>query len=34
MDLFHIQEEAVGSIFWHPDGWRLYRTIENYMRRR
>ena len=34
MDLFHIQEEAVGSIFWHPDGWRLYRTVENYMRRR
>jgi threonyl-tRNA synthetase len=34
MDLFHIQEEAVGSIFWHPKGWRLYRTLENYMRRR
>ncbi|MEJ0048351.1 MAG: threonine--tRNA ligase [Rhodospirillales bacterium] len=34
MDLFHIQEEAVGSIFWHPDGWRLYRVIESYMRRR
>jgi threonyl-tRNA synthetase len=34
MDLFHIQEEAVGSIFWHPKGWKLYRTLENYMRRR
>jgi threonyl-tRNA synthetase len=34
MGLFHIQEEAVGSIFWHPKGWKLYRTIEAYMRRR
>ena len=34
MDLFHIQEEAVGSIFWHPKGWALYRTVESYMRRR
>jgi threonyl-tRNA synthetase len=34
MDLFHIQEEAVGSVFWHPKGWRLYRTVEDYMRRR
>ena len=34
MDLFHIQEEAVGSIFWHPKGWRLYRTVEAYLRRR
>ncbi|HKM62519.1 MAG TPA: threonine--tRNA ligase [Acidisphaera sp.] len=34
MDLFHTQEEAVGSIFWHPKGWRLYRTVESYMRRR
>jgi threonyl-tRNA synthetase len=34
MDLFHIQEEAPGSIFWHPNGWRLYRTAEAYMRRR
>jgi threonyl-tRNA synthetase len=34
MDLFHIQEEAVGSIFWHPNGWKLYRTVEAYMRRR
>jgi threonyl-tRNA synthetase len=34
MGLFHIQEEAVGSVFWHPKGWRLYRTVEDYMRRR
>ena len=34
MDLFHIQEEAVGSVFWHPKGWKLYRTVEAYIRRR
>jgi threonyl-tRNA synthetase len=34
MDLFHLQEEAVGSVFWHPKGWRLYRTVEAYLRRR
>ncbi len=34
MDLFHIQEEATGSVFWHPKGWQLYRTLESYMRRR
>jgi threonyl-tRNA synthetase len=34
MDLFHLQEEAVGSVFWHPKGWKLYRTVESYMRRR
>jgi threonyl-tRNA synthetase len=34
MALFHIQEEAVGSIFWHPLGWTLYRTIESYIRER
>jgi threonyl-tRNA synthetase len=34
MDLFHLQEEAVGSVFWHPKGWKLYRTAESYMRRR
>ena len=33
MDLFHIQEEAAGSIFWHPNGWKLYRKAEDYMRR-
>ena len=34
MDLFHLQEEAVGSVFWHPKGWKLYQTAEKYMRRR
>jgi threonyl-tRNA synthetase len=34
MGLFHLQEEAVGSVFWHPKGWKLYRTAEDYMRRR
>jgi threonyl-tRNA synthetase len=34
MDLFHLQEEATGSVFWHPKGWKLYRTAETYMRRR
>ncbi len=34
MDLFHLQDEAVGSVFWHPLGWRLYRAIESYLRRR
>src|SRR5207249_8248156 len=34
LDLFHQQEEAVGSVFWHPKGWTLYRVIEDYMRRR
>ena len=34
MDLFHIEEAATGSVFWHPKGWRLYRTAESYMRRR
>ena len=33
MDLVHLQEEAVGSVFWHPKGWRLYRAVEDYMRR-
>ncbi|GBQ08603.1 threonine--tRNA ligase [Saccharibacter floricola] len=33
MDLFHIQEEAVGQIFWHQKGWRLYSTVQDYMRR-
>ncbi len=32
MDLFHMQEEAVGSVFWHPKGWILYRTLQNYIR--
>ena len=34
MSLFHQQEEATGSVFWHPKGWTLYRVIEDYMRRR
>jgi threonyl-tRNA synthetase len=34
MGLFHLQEEAVGSVFWHPKGWRLYRAVEAYLRRR
>ncbi len=34
MDLFHLQEEAPGAVFWHPNGWKLYRKAEAYMRRR
>jgi len=34
MNLFHIQEEAVGSVFWHANGWALYRVAEDYMRAR
>ena len=34
LDLFHLGEEAVGSVFWHPKGWTLFRIIEAYMRRR
>jgi threonyl-tRNA synthetase len=34
MDLFHFQEEAPGSVFWHPKGWTLFQTLINYMRRR
>lgn len=33
MDLFHVQEEATGQVFWHPKGWTLYRTLEGYIRR-
>ena len=32
LDLFHLQPEAPGMVFWHDKGWRLYRTIENYVR--
>lgn len=32
LDLFHIQEEAVGSVFWHPNGYIIYREIEKYIR--
>ncbi len=31
-DLFHLQEEAPGMVFWHPKGWSIYTEIENYMR--
>jgi len=34
MELFHFQEEAPGMVFWHPDGWSIYRALEDYMRRR
>jgi threonyl-tRNA synthetase len=34
MDLFHFQEEAPGMVFWHPNGWTIYRALEDYMRRR
>jgi threonyl-tRNA synthetase len=34
MDLFHVQEDAAGSVFWHPHGWTLWRAVENYIRRR
>jgi threonyl-tRNA synthetase len=34
MELFHLQEEAVGSVFWHPKGWNLYETLRQYIRRR
>ena len=32
LDLFHLQEEAPGMVFWHPRGWALYQVIEQYMR--
>jgi threonyl-tRNA synthetase len=34
MDLFHFQEEAPGSVFWHPKGWTLFQLLEQYIRRR
>ena len=34
LDLFHLQEEAQGAVFWHPKGWTLYRTLQTYMRGR
>jgi len=33
MELFHMQEEAPGQIFWHPNGWNIYTTLQDYMRR-
>jgi threonyl-tRNA synthetase len=34
LGLFHQQDEAVGSVFWHPKGWQLWRSVENYVRER
>ena len=34
MELFHIQDEAPGMVFWHPNGWQIYRQLEDYMRGR
>nr|WP_314441780.1 threonine--tRNA ligase [uncultured Sphingomonas sp.] len=34
MDLFHLQEEAHGSVFWHPNGYKVWRELEAYMRRK
>ncbi|MFD1795943.1 threonine--tRNA ligase [Paracoccus aurantiacus] len=34
MDLFHMQEEAPGQVFWHPNGWNIYVALQDYMRRR
>ena len=34
MSLFHMQEEAMGSVFWHPNGWTVYRAVEDYVRMR
>ena len=34
MELYHFQEEAAGSVFWHPKGWTLYRALESYVRKR
>ncbi len=34
MDLYHFQEEAPGSVFWHAKGWSLFQALENYIRRR
>jgi threonyl-tRNA synthetase len=34
MELFHLQEEAPGMVFWHPNGWTIYRQLEDYIRGR
>lgn len=34
MDLFHMQEEAPGMVFWHPNGWTIYKTVEQYVRKK
>ncbi|MGB1092263.1 MAG: threonine--tRNA ligase [Oceanobacter sp.] len=33
LDLFHLQEEAPGMVFWHPNGWTVYQVLEQYMRK-
>ena len=34
LELFHFQDEAPGMVFWHPNGWAIYRALEDYMRKR
>ncbi len=34
LDLFHLQDNAIGAVFWHPKGWRLFQTLISYMRAR
>ena len=34
MDLYHMQEEAPGQVFWHPNGWTIYTALQDYMRRK
>lgn len=34
MDLYHMQEEAPGQVFWHANGWTIYKTLQDYMRRK
>jgi len=34
MDLFHMQEEAPGQVFWHPNGWTIYTQLQDFMRRK
>ncbi|MEE2773926.1 MAG: threonine--tRNA ligase [Pseudomonadota bacterium] len=34
MNLFHMQEEAPGMVFWHPNGWTIYSVLQNYMKRK
>ena len=34
MDLYHMQEEAPGQVFWHPNGWLIYTQLQDYMRRK
>ncbi|MCE8007984.1 threonine--tRNA ligase [Aestuariivita sp.] len=34
MDLYHMQEEAPGQVFWHPNGWMIYTQLQDYMRRK